>query len=67
VSDTGPAITPEEVAQFFERGFRAGRGLGLGLGLSIARGIVQAHGGTIGVQSELNRGSTFWFTLPAAT
>jgi PAS domain S-box-containing protein len=66
VSDMGPAITPEEVAQFFERGFRAGRGLGLGLGLSIARGIVQAHGGTIGVQSELNRGSTFWFTLPAA-
>jgi PAS domain S-box-containing protein len=67
VSDMGPALTPEEVAQFFERGFRAGRGLGVGLGLSIARGIVQAHGGTIGVQSELNRGSTFWFTLPTAT
>jgi PAS domain S-box-containing protein len=66
-SNTGPALTPEEVAQFFERGFRAGRELGVGLGLSIARGIVQAHGGTIGMQSELNKGSTFWFTLPAAT
>jgi PAS domain S-box-containing protein len=67
VSNTGPALTPEDVAQFFERGFRAGCELGVGLGLSIARGIVQAHGGTIGVQSELNKGSTFWFTLPAAT
>jgi PAS domain S-box-containing protein len=66
VTDMGPVTTPEEVGQFFERGFRAGRGLGVGLGLSIARGIVQAHGGTIGVQSELNKGSTFWFTLPTA-
>jgi PAS domain S-box-containing protein len=68
VCDSGPGIAPEQVAQIFEHGFRGGRrGLGLGLGLAIARGIVEAHGGAIGVDTELGKGSTFWFTLPAAT
>jgi signal transduction histidine kinase len=39
---------------------------GSGLGLFIARGIVQAHGGRIGVVSEPKKGATFWFTVPAA-
>ena len=67
VSDRGPGIAPEKVPHLFERGFRAGgRDLGLGLGLAIAKGIVDAHGGAIGVDTELGKGSTFWFTLPVA-
>ncbi len=67
VSDSGVGIAPEELPFMFER-FRqteAGRKAGgTGLGLSIAKTLVEAHGGTVGVQSELGKGSTFWFTLP---
>jgi PAS domain S-box-containing protein len=67
VSDTGVGIPPENLARIFVRGFRGdGREAGLGLGLAIAKGIVEAHGGTIGVESVVGRGSTFWFTLPLA-
>ncbi len=69
VTDTGEGIPPEYQSRVFDRFFRVpGRASkGSGLGLTIAREIVQAHGGAIGVSSELGRGSRFWFTLPVAT
>jgi signal transduction histidine kinase len=68
VADTGPGMPAEELPHLFER-FRRGRQAGYrgtGLGLAIARGIVSAHGGRIWADSAPGRGSTFWFTLPAA-
>jgi PAS domain S-box-containing protein len=68
VSDTGPGIEREHLPHLFEPYWQAspGHGRGTGLGLGIAKGIVEAHGGTLGVDSELGRGSTFYFTLPRA-
>ena len=66
VSDTGPGIPHEEQARVFDRFWQSRRtaGRGTGLGLAIARGIVEAHGGRIWLESEPGRGSTFFFTLP---
>lgn len=66
VVDTGAGIGPEELPHVFDRYWQAThrRRGGAGLGLAIAKGVVEAHGGTIAVHSELGRGSTFWFTLP---
>ncbi len=67
VSDTGPGIAPEDQPQLFQRYSQLESGKfrgGLGLGLSICKTIVEAHGGAIGVESALGKGSTFWFTLP---
>ncbi len=73
VSDTGEGIAPEDLPRIFERSFRAeksrSRGTddpGAGLGLAIARGLVEAHGGTMDVESEPDRGSRFRFTLRRA-
>jgi signal transduction histidine kinase len=69
VSDTGSGIPPEHVHRLFERFYRvpgAPPG-GAGLGLYIVKEIVEAHGGQVGVESELGQGSIFWFTLPVAT
>lgn len=68
VADTGPGIAPGSLPFVFDRFYRdpENRAAGPGLGLTIARGIVEAHGGTMGVESEPGRGSTFWFTLPRA-
>jgi signal transduction histidine kinase len=69
ISDTGPGIPPEQIPHIFNRFWQAshvGR-KGIGLGLSIAKGIIEAHGGRIWVESELGVGSTFRFTLPLAT
>jgi signal transduction histidine kinase len=71
VTDEGPGIPPEEQPYIFERFYRVpgikaqqGAGGGLGLGLYLCFHLVQSHGGRIGVDSEVGRGSTFWFTLP---
>ena len=68
VSDTGPGIAPEHQERVFERFFRVPGTVaeGAGLGLFITKEIVQAHGGEIGVTSQLGEGSTFWFCLPSA-
>lgn len=68
VSDTGGGIPPEYLAHIFDKFVQvpgAATG-GAGLGLAISRMIVEAHGGQISVQSELDHGSTFTFTLPVA-
>jgi signal transduction histidine kinase len=67
VTDNGIGITPEHQKRLFElytRGDRAHYMPGLGIGLYLCRQIITAHGGEIGVNSRLDRGSTFWFTLP---
>jgi signal transduction histidine kinase len=68
VADTGPGIPPEHLPHVFDRFWqaRSTRRAGAGLGLAIARGIVEAHGGAIGVESAPGRGTTFHFTLPLA-
>ncbi|MET0395773.1 MAG: HAMP domain-containing sensor histidine kinase [Longimicrobiaceae bacterium] len=67
VTDTGPGLSVEEVAHVFDRFWqaRSTRKGGAGLRLAIARGLVEAHGGRIGVESAPGRGSRFSFTLPA--
>jgi len=66
VKDTGTGIAREHHDRLFEKFFQvpADGPKGTGLGLYIAREIVRAHGGDIGVESETGQGSTFWFTLP---
>ncbi len=69
VVDHGPGIPVEHQDSLFEKFFRVpgSPSGGAGLGLFIARGIVQAHGGQIGVHSVPGKGATFWFTIPTAT
>ncbi|HOU12303.1 MAG TPA: ATP-binding protein [Anaerolineae bacterium] len=66
VSDTGPGIPPEDRVHLFEMFYRA-RGQqqrGAGIGLAFCKLAIEAHGGHIGVQSEINKGSVFAFTIP---
>jgi PAS domain S-box-containing protein len=66
VIDSGEGIPKEHQPNIFERFFRVpgARSGAVGLGLSIAKEIVQSHGGQMNVESEEGKGSTFWFTLP---
>jgi len=70
VADSGAGIAPENVPHVFVRFWQATtreRRLGAGLGLPIAKGIVEAHGGRIWVESVVGRGTTFYFTVPSAS
>jgi signal transduction histidine kinase len=69
VSDTGEGIRPQDLPHVFEQFYRGEKSRsratgGAGLGLAIARGIVQAHGGEIRVESEAGKGTRFIFSLP---
>ena len=67
IQDSGPGIEQSFIPTLFERFTRGAEAKGIpgsGLGLMIAREIVEAHGGTIGVNSKPGQGSTFWFRLP---
>ena len=69
VSDTGVGIPSRYLPRLFEQFFRVpdqGPGTGVGLGLAIVKDIVEAHGGTVGVESREGTGSTFHFTLRMA-
>ncbi len=70
VTDTGPGISPEEAERIFEPFYQSSSNRmwrdqgGSGLGLSISRQFIEHHGGQIWLESELNKGSTFFFKLP---
>jgi signal transduction histidine kinase len=69
VVDQGPGIAPEDQARIFEKFAQTAAGArrgGSGLGLTFCRMAVEAHGGSIGVESPSHCGSTFWFSLPPA-
>jgi two-component system NtrC family sensor kinase len=66
VTDNGSGISPNHLGRIFEPFFTTkGEGHGTGLGLSIVRNIIELHGGTIELESELGQGTTFILTFPA--
>jgi two-component system phosphate regulon sensor histidine kinase PhoR len=70
VRDNGIGIPKEDLPRIFERFYRVDKGRsqdlgGTGLGLSIVKHLVQAHGGKVWAESQLEKGSTFYFTMPA--
>jgi signal transduction histidine kinase len=69
VVDTGPGIPPAQIEHLFDKFWQARQSdhRGVGLGLAIAKALVEAHGGTMSVESTVGSGSTFCFTLPAAS
>ncbi len=72
VADQGIGIPSDELEKVFDRMYRIEQRLapqtgGIGLGLPICKGLVKAHGGRIWVESEVGKGSTFYFTLPIKT
>ncbi len=67
IKDTGVGIAPEDIQRIFERFYKADKARssrGTGLGLSIARHLIESHGGNLWAESELGKGSTFFFSLP---
>ena len=69
VTDTGPGISKSHCEHIFERFWKGDEGSsnGAGLGLAVAKGLVEAHGGVIGVESVPGQGSTFFVDLPRET
>jgi len=76
VEDRGPGIPPSELERIWQpfhraadipaQGAASATSSGLGMGLYIAKTIIEQHGGRVGVESVVNHGATFWFTLPVA-
>ena len=70
VKDNGPGILDEDQAFLFNKYYRGQRERerleGVGLGLSIVKNIIESHHGTVWVNSQVGKGSTFGFTLPSA-
>ncbi|MDH3733528.1 MAG: ATP-binding protein, partial [Gemmatimonadota bacterium] len=71
VSDEGPGIPAEHLSRVFERFYRVDPARsreegGTGLGLAIVKHLVGGHGGEVGIESEVDQGTTVWFTLPVA-
>jgi len=69
VEDDGPGIPEKHLGRVFERFYRVDKGRsrdlgGTGLGLSIVKHLIEAHGGSVGVSSQLGKGTRFWVTLP---
>ena len=68
VGDTGPGIPVEDQERIFlefqQAGSDAGKPQGTGLGLALAKKFIEMHGGNIWVESEVGKGSRFFFTLP---
>src|SRR5262249_23137466 len=65
MTDTGPGIPKASIGYVFDRFWTSDKSRdGTGLGLYIAKGIVESHGGQIGVASEPGAGATFFFTIP---
>lgn len=72
IKDSGEGIEPEELPYIWTRYYRGKKphkrpAVGSGLGLNIVQGILEKHGMSYGVESEKNKGSTFWFALPEST
>jgi signal transduction histidine kinase len=72
VSDTGIGIPSDQLERVFDRFYQVDGSMtrrygGTGLGLALVKGIVERHGGQVGVQSQPDAGSTFWITLPVWT
>jgi len=65
VQDSGPGIDPSDLPHIFDRFYKSSDSGGMGLGLSIARYLVEAHGGEIRAESEAGKGTRISFTLPA--
>lgn len=66
VTDTGSGIVPEELPKIFDRFYKGRASQGSGLGLTIARNLVEAHGGEIHAESAAGRGTSIFFTLPCS-
>ncbi|HWI63755.1 MAG TPA: HAMP domain-containing sensor histidine kinase, partial [Symbiobacteriaceae bacterium] len=67
LADSGPGLAPDEAGRVFDRFFQGvnpGQGRkGAGLGLAIVKSLVEAHGGSVGVDSTPGQGATFWVRL----